>query len=212
MAAIKNIDPKYESSDTAGRMKPKRKKGAKGVDPQFGGGKIEGRLTEEEAAALEAYMGDRFLTNKSDVLRSALAQFLVKEGYLQPPSSKVKRTGGGETSAKRSIVGGWSKLTRRIALIMTAAVAWFSTVSALSNPSTQKAAWRLAVANGDVRSENGTQVAGAIRDRLSEHASDLAQWFFDLEPAYQSAITAVAVLAVDLADGKLWLLGGLQLW
>ena len=192
-------------------MKPKRKRGAKGADAQFGGGKVEGRLTEEEAAALEAYMGDRFLTNKSDVLRSALAQFLVKEGYLQPPPSKVKRAGD-ETSAKRSIIGRWPKLARRIALIMTAAVAWFSTVSALSDPNHERAAWRVAVANGDMRTENGSEVAGAIRGRISEHANDIAEWFLDLEPKYQSALAAAAVIAADLADGKLSLLGGLQLW
>jgi hypothetical protein len=193
-------------------MKPKRKKGGKGADAQFGGGKVEGRLTEEEAAALEAYMGDRFLTNKSDVLRSALAQFLVKEGYLQAPPSKVKRAGG-ETSAKRSIIDRWSsRLTRRVALIMTAAVAWFSTVSALSDANFERTAWRIAVANGDARTENGSEVAGAIRGRISEEAYDIAEWFLGLEPKYQSALAAAAAIAVDLADGKLSLLGGLQVW
>jgi hypothetical protein len=207
------IDPKYDLSDTAGHMKRKRKKRAtEPADAQFDGGKIEGRLTAEEADALAAYMGERFLTNKSDVLRSALAQFLVKEGYLQPPPSKVKRAGGGETSAKRSIIGGWSKLTRRIALIMTAAVAWFGTVSALSNPNHERTAWRIAVANGDARTENGSEVAGAIRGRISGHANDIAEWVLDLEPRYQSALAAAAAIAVDLADGKLSLLGGLQLW
>ena len=58
------IDPKYDLSDTAGHMKRKRKKRAKEpADAQFDGGKIEGRLTAEEADALAAYMGERFLTN-----------------------------------------------------------------------------------------------------------------------------------------------------
>jgi hypothetical protein len=195
-----SIDPKYDLSDTAGRMKRKRKKRAKeNRDAQFDGGKVEGRLTAEEADALAAYMSERFLTNKSDVLRSALAQFLVKEGYLQPPPSKVKRAGGGETSANRSVIGGWSKLTRRVAILITAGVAWLSTVSALSHSNQERSPWRIAIANRDLRHEHGGRAVAV-------------DWFFDLEPAYQTAIAVMTSIAIDLTDGKLSLLGGLQLW
>jgi hypothetical protein len=195
-----NIDPKYDLSDTAGHMKRKRKKRAKeNRDAQFDGGKVEGRLTAEEADALAAYMGERFLTNKSDVLRSALAQFLVREGYLQTPASKQIKRSGGETSAKKSISRGWSRLTSRAAILITAAVAWLSTVSALSHSNLESSPWRIAIANRDVRYERGAR-AIAI------------DWFFDLEPAYQTAIAVVSSIAIDLTDGKLSLLGGLQLW
>jgi|GEM_PF-4210464 len=181
-------------------MKRKRKKRAKEIrDAQFDGGKVEGRLTAEEANALDAYMGERFLTNKSDVLRSALAQFLVREGYLQTPASKQIKRGGGETSAKKSISRGWSRLTKRAAILITAAVAWLSTVSVLSNQNLDRSSWRIAIANGHVRHEQGGR-AVAI------------DWFFDLEPAYQTAIAVMTSIAIDLADGKLSLLGGLQLW
>lgn len=54
--------------------------------------KAEARLNEAESNALTAYMRDRFLTNRSEVLRSALGQFLVREGYLELPAT-VKAAG-----------------------------------------------------------------------------------------------------------------------
>jgi hypothetical protein len=192
-------------------MRAKRKKTpSEPAEGQFDGGKIEGRLTAEEAEAFAAYMRDRFLTNKSDVLRSALAQFLVREGYLENPAKPEKR-GGDEKFAKKSIVRGWQKVTRRLALVMTAAIAWLSTASALSNPHLETTAWRIAVANGAVRHEHDT-IASAIGGRVAECAREAADWFVDLEPAYQAAITVTTSIILDLPDGKLQLLGGLQLW
>jgi hypothetical protein len=102
-------------------------------------------------------------------------------------------------------------MARRVALVMTAAIASLSTASALSNPNLETTAWRIAVANGAVRHEHGT-IASAIGGRVAECAREAADWFADLEPAYQAAITVTTSIILDLPDGKLQLLGGLQLW
>jgi hypothetical protein len=44
--------------------------------------KIEGRISPLLNLALELYMRDRHLENRSEVLKSALGQFLEREGYL----------------------------------------------------------------------------------------------------------------------------------
>ena len=187
----------------------KKKPPSELAEGQFDGGKIEGRLTVEEADALTAYMGDRFLTNKSDVLRSALAQFLVREGYLENPIKQQKRSR--EKSGRKSRTRHWGKMTRGVALVIAAAMAWLSTASALSNPNLERTAWRISMANGDVRQEHLAQVS-AIRDKLADYGQEVTDWFFDLEPAYQTAIGVAASIMVDLVDGKLLLLGGLELW
>lgn len=44
--------------------------------------KVEARLNKLLRNALALYMSDKHLENKSEVLKSALGQFLEKEGYL----------------------------------------------------------------------------------------------------------------------------------
>lgn len=197
-------------------MKDKRKKTpSEPAEGQFDGGKIEGRLTADEAKAFAAYMRDRFLTNKSDVLRSALAQFLVREGYLENPAKPEKR-GDDQKSAKKSIVRSWQRVARRLAAIIAiASMTALSTVRGGTSPHTQGMYCPVRIATGSARKDDSYASASSdidLRGRVEEFARNVSEWFFDLEPTCQAAIVATASIMVDLTDGKLSLLGGLQLW
>jgi hypothetical protein len=69
MAARIYFDFLSHLSDTDGQMRESTK--------------VEARLNDVYAEALSAYMSDRFLTNESEVIRSALGQLLLNAGYLR---------------------------------------------------------------------------------------------------------------------------------
>lgn len=52
--------------------------------------KVEARLSPQYRQALDNYMADHCLTNESELLRSAIGQLLIREGYLQVVGGKAR--------------------------------------------------------------------------------------------------------------------------